>query len=72
MNRTTPSSSLVRTQAFQACSAGSNPAGVAKIYSPSSDGLFFIGTVEKTAERMLAGTREKVLHRISVKWGKHK
>ena len=34
MQSQTPSSSLVRTQAFQACSTGSNPVGVAKFKGP--------------------------------------
>jgi putative endonuclease len=61
----TPSSSLVRTQAFQACSAGSNPAGVAKtmfyvyILKSLKDEKHYIGYTKDLQQRIEEHNRGK-------------
>ena len=64
---TTPSSSLVRTQAFQACSTGSNPVGVAKIKRPPLGRSFnFVISRMNSARALASGRpskREEVVER---------
>ena len=50
----TPSSSLVRTQAFQACSTGSNPVGV----------VYFFGLPVQASQKS-KGSRERTPHERS-------